>query len=557
LARSRGVAATTLLAITWALATGSPATAASATNVNFTLPAVTKAVYSISGTVRNAATSAVVPNVQVTASSTSGFGAGSYATTTTNASGAYRLVELLASSYKLHFDPPRATNLQHGYRGGTSPNFFSVATAIPVTITSASLTGRDIRLPTGYKVSGKVTRTNGTTAIANVPVDAAGPSGGDYTTTDSSGAYTLEGLSPGAFTVEYQHDPQLSNQTGCWFTGAASRFSASCAAHSLVTITTANVTAISPRIPNALRITGLVKTRATVPVAIAGAQLEVVGPSDGQAATNASGVYTIAGLNPGKYLIGVRGPAGTRIVDGFYQSSGTNHWTDVTASRSQVTISAAVTALAIIKPATGFYIKGKITNTGGTAVGSVEVQAFGGAGTTVETAVGLTDATGTYSVGPVPAGTSYKIQVAPLFSADPSLESGWYRNNPPNDFTLAPASATSIAVAAADVTGKNMRLPKGASISGVVKVTGGAVCNSCYVALAYDSTGSVASYASPKNGTYKLQGLPAGAYKVELLAAPVVTATHLLLITDGFYKSGAAPNFSATLAGATAVAITP
>jgi len=34
-----------------------------------------------------------------------------------------------------------------------------------------------------------------------------------------------------------------------------------------------------------------------------------------------------------------------------------------------------------------------------------------------------------------------------------------------------------------------------------------------------------------------------------------IDATHVRIITNGYYKSGAAPNFSATLAGATAIAL--
>jgi hypothetical protein len=68
--------------------------------------------------------------------------------------------------------------------------------------------------------------------------------------------------------------------------------------------------------------------------------------------------------------------------------------------------------------------------------------------------------------------------------------------------------------------------------------------------VAYTNTSS--------SGTYKLQGLPAGSYHVYAYTSDAaVNATHVRIITDGYYKSGAAPNFSATLAGATAIAVSP
>ena len=107
------------------LVTVSPVAAASATGKNFTLPAVTNTTYSISGTVRANSTSALVPNVQVSANSTTTYSSFTYGSTT-NASGFYTISHLLPGSYDLRFDPPRATNLQHGFRNATGPTYFSV-----------------------------------------------------------------------------------------------------------------------------------------------------------------------------------------------------------------------------------------------------------------------------------------------------------------------------------------------------------------------------------------------------------------------------------------------
>jgi protocatechuate 3,4-dioxygenase beta subunit len=531
-----------------------PAAAAGATGKNFTLPAATRTSYSISGTVRVNATSALAPNVDVSVR-TSGYGSFTSGSATTNASGVFTISHLLPGAYTLKFDPPRSTNLQHGYR--TATGGFSVTTPGTVTITTASVSGANIRLPGGFTISGKVTRMNGTTVIPNLDVNAGSLYDGTATLTDSAGNYTLMGLSPGSYQVSFRHDPTASNQTGCWYTAVASKFSASCASQTAVVIGSANVTGVSPKIPYSLKITGYVKTRASTPAPIVDAWVFAQGPEDGSAYTDATGKYTIAGLNPGKHTVEVFGPtvAGSRVPSGYYYATGPNYWAMATASASLVTLSTSVTTLATIKPPTGYFIKGKITNTSGVAISNVYIEAIGGAGTAFESSLTLTDASGNYTIGPVPAGLAYKIYAFPAYSSDPTLQPGWYLNSPLNNFTTSKSSALTITVTG-DKTGINMRLPKGATISGIVKITGGSACSDCWVA-ALDLTGaSVAIAYTSSSGLYALQGLPAGSYKVEASTGDsIIDATHVRIMTGGYYKSGLAPNFSATLAGGTAIAV--
>jgi hypothetical protein len=91
-----------------------------------------------------------------------------------------------------------------------------------------------------------------------------------------------------------------------------------------------------------------------------------------------------------------------------------------------------------------------------------------------------------------------------------------------------------------------------------VKIAGVGACNDCWVE-ADTLTGSFVEYTfTSSTGAYKLQGLSAGSYYVYALArSTAIDATHVRIITNGYYKSGAAPNFSATLAGATAIAVSP
>lgn len=555
MSQSRRVLGTFVLVVASLLVTAVPASATSATGRNFTLPAVTKTTYSISGTVRANVTSAAVAGVQVSAQGTTSFGPFTTGSATTSAGGAYTITHLLPGSYNLRFDPPRATNLQHGYRNSTAPTYFSVSTAVAVKITTASRTGINIRLPAGFKISGKVTRSNGTTAIPNVSASASGSHGSDSTSTDSSGNYTLMGLSPGSYQVSFGHDAALTSQSGCWYTGAASRFSASCASHTAVVISSANKNGISPKIPNALKITGFIKTRASAP--IVGAVVRAGGATEQSADTDATCKYTIAGLNPGSYKIEVDGPYSSNVPDGFYSATGPYYWNKMIASAASVAASAAVTTLATIKPPTGFFITGTIANVAAAPLASVLVEAVGGAGTAGQFLEAFTDSSGQYSLGPVPPGNSYKVTAISIYSSDPSLRTGWYRNNPPNNFTDAKSAALTITVNS-NKTGINMRLPKGASISGIVHLTGGSACSTCFI-FALSATGSLVTYASVSgSGAYLLQGLAAGSYYVEaFVSGTILDATHVRLITGGYYKSGAAPNFSPTQSGATAIAVSP
>ncbi len=556
--RSHRVVGILVLAVASLLVSVSPAAAASATGKNFTLPAVTKTTYSISGRVRASATSAEVAGVEVYASSTSISGSFASGAAITSASGYYTISHLLPGPYSVFFDPPRATNLQRGFRNTTGPTYFGVSRVVAGTITTASLTGENIWLPAGYKISGKVTRSNGTTAIANVEVNAGSTNGGDSTTTDSAGNYTLMGLSPGSYEVSFGHDPASDNQTGCWYTGVASKFAASCALHTNVVITSANVTGISPKIWNSLKITGYVKTRASTPVPIANALVLADGPVLEMADTDATGKYTITGLNPGSYSIRVGQFSGSPVTPGYYNVTAPYYWAETTASASSVTVSTPVTTLATIEPATGYFIKGKITNTSGTALDYVGVQAVGGASTATADPGTSTDASGNYAIGPLPPGVTYKIDAYPFYSSDPSLQAGWYLKSPPNDFTISASSALAIHVTSGDVVGINMRLPKGASISGTVKITGGSACSGCSVEAVPLTGSEVAFTNTSSSGAYTLEGLPAGSYKVDAQAVnTAIDATHVRIVSFGYYKSGAAPNFSATLAGATAIAVSP
>ena len=528
------------------------ASAASAVNINVTLPAVTKTTYSISGIVYNAAGTAGVQSVEVVADSTGFWGTGYSGRANTTASGAYSIAGLLPGSYHLSFYPPRTANLQTGYRGGTSPGYFTTNSdsAAAQTITAASLTARNVRLPNGFKISGKVTRTDGVTAIAGLAVSASGTLGYDATTSDSVGNYVLMGLSPGSYEVDFSNGyTALNFQTGAYYTGNTNKFSTTL--HSTVAVTTANVSGINPRIPVGLIVTGYVKTRATTPVPIDGAFVSSNGPTWASAETDASGKFEILGLNPGSYQFSVQADG---YQNGSYSSTGPNYWTSNSSSASNVTVTSNVT-LPTIKPATatvvtstGYYISGRVTTTAGASLSDITVNAAATSGY----ASASTDGFGYYSVGPVPAGT-YKLSLGGSYNY-PELQNGYYGSASPTYFTSVASSATGIPVSA-NVTGKNIQIPRGLTIGGVISITGGQACIDCRVAAIRSSDSTFTNAYTDSSGAYKLIGLGTGSYKIEIYGYYATTTSRLLTVSDGYYKSGVTGNYSSTETSATAVAV--
>ena len=534
----------------------SVAAASSAVNINVTLPAVTKTMYSISGIVYNAAGTAGVRAVEVTASSTSGYGTGYGGYVYTSATGAYTITGLLPGSYTLKFDPPRAANLQHGYRGSTGPGYFttSSASAALQTITTANLTLRNVRLLNAFKISGKVTGTDGVTPIAGIPVSASGGAlYNDSTYTDSAGNYILMDLSPGSYSIHFDHASGINSQTGysytsinfqtgAYYTGNVNKFSNTL--YSLVPITTANVASINVRIPVGLKVTGYVKTRAATPLPIVDALVSAESGGFGQpplASTDANGKFELIGLNPGSYTFGVTADG---YQGGSYISSAPYHWSS--SSASSVTVSSAVT-LATIEPATaatvtGFYISGRVTTTAGVPLRNIAVSANGPSYGYVQT-----DGFGYYSVGPLSAGT-YTLSLGGGYYY-PDLQTGYYRNASPTYFTALTSAATGIPVAA-NVTGKNVQIPAGLTISGVITITGGQACAYCLVwtYAAGLSGGLELQTFTDSTGAYKVRGLAPGSYQIGVNGYDATTTNKLMLVASGYYKTGVPGNYSASSA---------
>ncbi len=138
--------------------------------------------YTISGTVTLAAGGAL-SGVTITATGTS------TATATTDTSGNYTLTGLVNGTYTL-------TPQLAGY--GFTP------TTLPVTVSGANVPGQNFSARAGYTISGTVSLNTGA-GLQGVTITTFGATA----TTDTNGAYALDGLPAGTYTVT----PQLTRYT--------------------------------------------------------------------------------------------------------------------------------------------------------------------------------------------------------------------------------------------------------------------------------------------------------------------------------------------------------
>ncbi len=246
----------------WVLASA-PAVSAATKTANVTLPVTTKTTYSMSGNVKRQGTLANVAGVFVYASAFTFPGVITSGSATTDASGNWTIKGLVSGQYRVYYSPPSSTQLLFSYWNSTAPNYNSLTTGSAVTIGTANKTGVNTRLRVGQKISGKVTKIDGTTPIAGVTVSA----GYSSTVTNAAGAYTIAGLQPGTYALSVQPSEEQPYQGGCYWTGAPLyKFSSNCVNKTTLTVGP-DKTGINIRLPGAFMITGFVKNRSNVPIA--------------------------------------------------------------------------------------------------------------------------------------------------------------------------------------------------------------------------------------------------------------------------------------------------
>jgi hypothetical protein len=517
-----------LLAAAFMVLAAPNVSAANAVNINVQIPAG----YSIAGTIRNAA-GALLPNAQVIGFATNGFGFAS-----TDATGKYKMQGLVAGAYQVLVYAPSTANLVDGYYTTANANHFTASAAAATKVTvSPSKTGIDVKLPTGFTVSGTITTTAGA-VLAGVSVSAVGPSS-DSATTDSAGKYSLKGLGAGSYKLALSGPSGTSYLRGWYSTANANHFVMSPASASAFSLGP-NKTGVNAKIPTGYSISGKITNAAGAPLAYTGVSASSSSYS-GSAGTDASGNYTIKGLAAGSYKLRISPDSDTISMNGYYTSANANHFTSQAAGATGVAVGPSKTGVNV-KVANGWSISGMVTTTTGTPLEDayVSVDNLGNYRTA------YTDAAGKYTLKGLSSGAQ-TLAVEPPYNAN--YQSGFYTTANGNHFTPAPASAVKITVGPSK-TGVNIKLPTAYTISGKITGPGAVALNGASV---YASASNGSGYASTAaNGTYKVIGLVAGTYKISV--SPPYTSPTL---QSGYYTTVGTSHFTSVPGSASGVHVGP
>ena len=457
----------------------------------------------ISGTVTAGGHAAA--GVCVNASGTTGGSTGISAYATTSPSGTYTVADLPAGSYTVEFYSGCSGSASYVTQYYNDQATLGSANLVTVTGTSTT-TGINAVMQLAGGISGTVQDASGI-GLPGLCVDAfTTTSLAAQATSGSDGAYTIPGLAPGAYNVQFVDGP-CENGGGYpiqWYDNQP-----------LVTGTPQAVTVVSGQTTTGigdtmLPITGSISGTVTDTSGtdLAGICVYALGtnPGDGNGtATLSNGTYTITGLAADTYevqfLVGGCGSTGnylTQYWDNQLAATGTPGSVTVTTGQAVTAINDAL--------ATGGSISGVVTDaTTGAALPGICVSASGNV--TLATANGETGAGGAYTLTGLPT-DSYSVS----FSA-----SGCGNNGPyaiqyyDNATSLGTATLVSV-TAGTPTTGIGDALqyayPVG-SVSGTVTDSSGAPIGGICVALVAPSGSIQATAVTAANGTYQMTLQPA------------------------------------------------
>ncbi len=285
---------------------------AAATAVDFALqPGGT-----ISGTVRQAATSAPLANVLVQAVGRVGLTTTFFGSATTNASGDYSIRALPTGSYQLYTSTNQAINEIYDDIAcpGACTSADAVSTGTPVSVAAGGTTGgKDFLLEPGGAVSGTILTAATGVPVSNVSVQLyrqTGPTTGAFVssaTSDALGVFTVRGVPTGTyFAAAFPSSAYVSGVFGggpcpfCPFDFILSGTPIAVTAGATTTgrnFALAAAGSISGTIANAAAATPL--TSVSVAVYSGGASPRQVGSGF----TNSAGAFTVTGLPTGAYYL--------------------------------------------------------------------------------------------------------------------------------------------------------------------------------------------------------------------------------------------------------------
>jgi hypothetical protein len=450
----------------------------------------------ITGTVTAASSKAALSSVEVCASSLAGeYSACGY----TNSSGEYTIAGLLAGEYKVVFFGNGSSYATQYYNGKTQ---FSEAQT--VTVTTGGTTGAiNAVMGLAGSISGTVTDSATHGALQGITV-CARTRGGEYADacalTSSTGTYTISGLTPGEFVVEFSPGSGATANYAPQYYNAKATFAE---AAPVAVSSGATVGNINAALVEGGRISGKI-TDAVTKAALAGVNVcasEALNEIGSRCTTtNSSGEYAISSLAPGRYRVRYSSASGEYATQ-YYEGASTFSGAQVIAVANGVTVEGLNAALL-----GGGKISGVVTSAASKA-------AIAGIDVCAGEACATTNASGEYTLIGLGAG-EYVVS----FRGDGlNYQPQFYKEK------SNPAEATKVSVAVHTTTPSiNASMLTGGEIAGTVTnaaskaaVAGVSVCASPH-------SGGADSECATTNasGEYVIAGLPANSYTVAFGAGP-------------------------------------
>ena len=410
------------------------------------------------------------------------------ATASSTAGGAYTISGLPLGSYAVFFLPGCGSGdyATQWYNGAPSGTQSAPGTLVAITAASPA-TGINAAMSAGTSVSGTVSAAVGGADLADICVSAlpvgSTSSAGAASTSATNGTYSVLGLLPGSYDVEFAAGSCGGDYVTQWYNDTPTGAPSISAAQVVVVSVTSPATSINAAMAPSTSISG------TVDAAASGVDIgnmcvwayPVGGGAAGKATTALDGMYTITGIAAGSYSVEFYTfPCGGR--------SYVTQWYNDAPTGAPSISGALVVAVTAASPASGINaelalaasISGTVTAAiGGSDVVGVCVSARstdGGIGASTTTA-----ADGTYTIFGLAAG-SYEVVADPTCGGAATTS---YESPQPDQ--------AAVAVAAGEALTYNMGLVGAASTSSEAVAEAVAVAAAAVVVVVVAAAAAVAA----------------------------------------------------------------